>query len=116
MANKGLRHIALRTRDLKKTEGFYTKLLGLKIAFRVPPNMIFFRTPGGGDLVNFVKTAKRFATDQALHHFGFKVTKPALKAIERRLRSEGIEVEDRRGNTAIYFSDPNGYCIEYYCD
>ena len=116
MANSGLRHIALRTRDLEKTVEFYTKLLGLKVAFRVPPNMIFFRTPGGDDLLNFVKTTKRFATDQALHHFGFKVTKSALKTIEKRVRSEGIEIEDRRGKTAIYFSDPNGYTIEYYCD
>lgn len=116
MENSGLRHIALRTRDPKKTERFYTKVLGLKVAFRVPPNMIFLRTPGGNDLLNFVKTSKRFATDQALHHFGFKVTKSALKAIERRLHAEGIEIGDRRGKTAIYVTDPNGYCIEFYCD
>lgn len=116
MPNTGLRHIALKTRDLKKTERFYTGILGLTVAFRVPPNMIFLRTPGGNDLLNFVKTTKKLATDDALHHFGFKVTKAGLKAIERRLQSEGIEIEDRRGKTAIYFTDPNGYCIEYYCD
>jgi catechol-2,3-dioxygenase len=116
MPNRGLRHIALRTRDLRNTERFYTKILGLKIAYRVPPNMVFLRTPGGDDLVNFVKTTKKFATGHALHHFGFKVTKSGLKAIERRLQNKGIEVEDRRGKTAIYFTDPNGYCIEYYCD
>lgn len=116
MANTGLRHIALKTRDLKKTERFYTKILGLKIAFRVPPNMIFLRTPGGNELLNFVKTTKKIAADHPLHHFGFKVTKSGLRAIERRLQSEGIEIEDRRGKTAVYFTDPNGYCIEYYCD
>lgn len=116
MANTGLRHIALKTRDLKNTERFYIKILGLKVAFRVPPNMIFLRTPGGNDLLNFVKTTKKFATDDALHHFGFKVTKSGLQAIESRLQSEGIEIEGRRGKTAIYFSDPNGYRIEYYCD
>jgi hypothetical protein len=42
MANHGLLHIALLTRDLKKTEQFYTQVLGLKVAFRVPPNMVFF--------------------------------------------------------------------------
>lgn len=116
MANSGLRHIALRTRDLKKTERFYTEVLGLKIAFRVPPSMLFFRTPGGNDLLNFVKTTKRFAADGALHHFGFKVTKAQLKTLEKRLENEGVEIEDRRGKTAIYFSDPNGYCIEIYSD
>jgi catechol 2,3-dioxygenase-like lactoylglutathione lyase family enzyme len=46
MANHGLLHIALLTRDLKKTERFYTEVLGLKVAFRVAPNMVFFRSPG----------------------------------------------------------------------
>ena len=54
MAAKGLSHIALKARDLKKTEEFYTEVLGLKIAFRHPPNMLFLTTPGSSDLINFV--------------------------------------------------------------
>ncbi len=59
MAKKGLSHIALKVRDLKKTEDFYVGILGLKVAFRHPPSMIFLTTPGSGDLLNFVKTAQR---------------------------------------------------------
>ncbi len=59
MASHGLLHIALLTRDLKKTEQFYTDILGLKVAFRVPPNMLFLRSPGSQDLLNFVRTKKR---------------------------------------------------------
>jgi catechol 2,3-dioxygenase-like lactoylglutathione lyase family enzyme len=58
MASRGLLHIALLTRDLKKSEQFYTEILGLKVAFRVPPNMIFLRTPGSQDLINLVGTKK----------------------------------------------------------
>ena len=58
MAKKGLSHIALKVRDLKKTEDFYVDVLGLKVAFRHPPSMIFLTTPGSGDLLNFVKTAQ----------------------------------------------------------
>lgn len=32
-----LRHISLKSRNLKKTASFYTEVLGLKVAFRVPP-------------------------------------------------------------------------------
>ena len=49
MAKKGLSHIALKVRDLKKTEDFYVDVLGLKVAFRHPPGMIFLTTPGSGD-------------------------------------------------------------------
>jgi catechol-2,3-dioxygenase len=116
MTNRGLQHIALLTRDLKKTESFYTEVLGLKVAFRVPPNMLFLRSPGAGDLLNFVRTTKRTSANNGLEHFGFKITKAELKHLEKRLRQEAIEIEGRRGKNAIYFRDPNGYCLEYYCD
>ena len=75
MANQGLLHIALLTRDLKKTERFYTEVLGLKVAFRVPPNMVFLRSPASQDLINFVGTKRRISANDALQHFGFKTTK-----------------------------------------
>jgi catechol 2,3-dioxygenase-like lactoylglutathione lyase family enzyme len=116
MANQGLLHIALLTRDLKKTERFYTAVLGLKVAFRVPPNMVFLRSPASQDLINFVGTKKRIAANAALQHFGFKTTKAGLASLEKKLKENEIEVEGRRGKHAIYFSDPNGYTLEYYCD
>ncbi|MEE9548891.1 MAG: VOC family protein [Candidatus Binatia bacterium] len=51
MRLNGLRHLSLKTRDLKKTERFYTEILGLKIAYRYPPGMIFLRWPKGDDLL-----------------------------------------------------------------
>jgi catechol-2,3-dioxygenase len=116
MAKGGLRHIALRARDLKTTEKFYTEVLGLEVAFRHPPSMIFLRTPGGGDLLNFVRSTKRPSGNQGLEHIGFQTTAAGLKRLEKKLLVHGIVIEGRRGKSAIYISDPNGYQIEYYCD
>ena len=116
MAVKGLNHIALKSRDLRKTEEFYTTVLGLKIAFRHPPGMLFLTTPGGSDLINFVKSAARASGTQSLDHIGFKVTRAGLKETEKTLKAHGVKIDGRRGKDAIYFSDPNGYQIEYYCD
>ena len=116
MADQGLLHIALLARDLRKTEAFYRDVLGLRIAFRVPPNMLFLRSPGSHDLLNFVRTKKRFSPAEALQHFGFKTTIAGLKRLEKRLKENHIEIEGRRGRNAFYFRDPNGYSIEYYCD
>ena len=113
---KGLSHIALKCRDLKKTEEFYIGILGMKIAFRHPPKMLFVTTPGSGDLLNFVKSSARTTGTQALEHIGFKVSASALKKMEQRLNQRGVKIDGRRGKDAIYFSDPNGYQIEYYCD
>jgi catechol-2,3-dioxygenase len=116
MANKGLSHIALKARDLKKTEEFYIGVLGFKVAFRHPPSMIFLTTPGSGDLLNFVKSSTRVSGTQGLEHMGFKVTRTKLKKLEFTLGEHGVKIEGRRGEEAFYFSDPNGYQIEYYCD
>jgi catechol-2,3-dioxygenase len=116
MAKKGLSHIALKVRDLKKTEEFYIRVLGMKVAFRNPPSMIFLTTPGSGDLLNFVKDSHRASGKQGLEHIGFKVTAAGLKRMEKKLTVNGIAIEGRRGKSAIYIADPNGYQIEYYCD
>ena len=88
MAKKGLSHIALKVRDLKKTEDFYVEKLGLKVAFRHPPSMIFLTTPGSGDLLNFVKTAQRSKANQGLEHLGFKVTKAELIKREAKIQKD----------------------------
>lgn len=116
MAQTGLRHISLRTRDLKKTESFYTRVLGLEVAFRVPPKRIFLCSPGNDDLLDFVKTGGKLGSLQGLDHFGFKVSQAMLKKIEKRLKENQVEIEGRRGRSSVYFRDPNGYCVEFYCD
>jgi catechol 2,3-dioxygenase len=116
MANKGLSHVALKARDLEKTEEFYTKVLGLEVAFRHPPKMLFLTTPGSHDLINFVKSSARPAGTQSLEHIGFKVSPAGLKKTEDTLKSHDIKIDGRRGKSAIYFTDPNGYQLEYYCD
>ena len=116
MARKGLSHIALNVRDLKKTEDFYVGVLGLKVAFRHPPSMLFITTPGSGDLLNFVKSSQRPSGNQGLEHIGFKITAAGLKRVEKTCKDHGIAIEGRRGKSAFYISDPNGYKIEYYCD
>lgn len=116
MANTGLRHISLKTRDIKKTERFYTEVLGLEVLFRHPPNMIFLCSPGGGDCLDFMRTSSRVNPASGLDHFGFKVSRAGLKRMEKRLKENGVRIEGRRGRNSIYFRDPNGYMVEFYCD
>lgn len=41
---------------------------------------------------------------------------PGFEKSEKTLRERGIKIDGRRGRNAIYFRDPNGYQLEYYCD
>src|SRR5947209_5272933 len=100
MASHGLLHIALLTRDLKKTEQYYTDILGLKVAFRVPPNMIFLRATGSQDLLNFIRTKTRITLNsQALQRLQdnddrLKAFGKAAPGQPQRLRREARQARD----------------------
>ena len=111
-----LRHLALLTRDLEGTEKFYTDVLGLRRAFD-HEGMLFLRTPGGDDLLNFVETRRSFEpTAGGLDHFGLHVSPARWKKTRERLRQAGVKIRGRRGRSAVYIEDPNGYTVELYID
>ena len=113
---RGLRHIALRSRDLRTTERFYVDVLGLRVAFP-HAGMLFLESPGGGDLLNFVGTRRAIdAHASGLDHMGFRVPPGAWRAAMARLRRAGVRITGRRGRDAVYFRDPNGYTVELYRD
>ena len=113
---RGLRHLALRTRDLAATERFYTEVLGLRVAFP-HAGMLFLETPGGGDLLNFVWTRGRLdARAGGLDHFGLNVAAAEWRRLSARLRRAGVRIVGRRGRSAVYVEDPNGYTVELYRD
>jgi catechol 2,3-dioxygenase-like lactoylglutathione lyase family enzyme len=113
---RGLRHVALRSRDLRATERFYVDVLGLRVAFP-SQGMLFLETPGGGDLLNFVATRRAFdAAAGGLDHLGLRVPPAGWRAAMARLRRARVRIEGRRGRVAVYVRDPNGYTVELYRD
>ena len=111
-----LRHLALRTRDLAGTERFYTRVLGLERAFD-HEGMLFLRSPGRADLLNFVETRRPFDPEAGgLDHFGLHLTPARWKQVRERLRRAGVKIRGRRGRSAVYIEDPNGYSVELYVD
>jgi catechol 2,3-dioxygenase-like lactoylglutathione lyase family enzyme len=112
----GLRHLSLRTRDLEGTERFYTQVLGFRVAFR-HPGMVFLRSPGGSDLLDFCRARRPFDPGAGgLDHFGVRVDRRRLRRLRERLRAAGAPIVGRRGRWAFYFRDPNGYTVELYAD
>jgi catechol 2,3-dioxygenase-like lactoylglutathione lyase family enzyme len=112
----GLRHVALKTRDLRTTERFYVGLLGLERAFP-HAGMLFLRTPGADDLLNFVETRAAFDPRAGgLDHFGLRVPGARWRQVLDGLRRAHVKIGGRRGRSAVYIRDPNGYTLELYRD
>jgi catechol 2,3-dioxygenase-like lactoylglutathione lyase family enzyme len=113
---RGLRHLALKSRDLAETERFYTGVLGFEVAF-THRGMTFLRSPGGDDLLNFVRVRGRFDPEAGgLEHFGIRVPRPQWRTLLASLDRAGVAIRGRRGRSAVYVRDPNGYTVELYCD
>ena len=111
-----LRHIALRTRDLKATKRFYMEHLGLREAYRYR-GMLFLESAGGRDLLNFVEVKKPIDPEAGgLDHFGIHVAPRRFPALRKRLKAAGVPVVGERGRSSIYVKDPNGYTLELYVD
>ena len=72
LSARGVRHIALKTRDLATTERFYVDVLGL---VHIPhEGMLFLETPGGSDILNFIGTEESFdPRGGGLDHFGIRL-------------------------------------------
>ena len=112
----GLRHVALLTRDLAEAERFYTEVLGLRRAFD-HEGMVFLRTPGTDDLLNFVETRRAFDPKAGgLDHIGLHLTRARWREVQARLKQAGVPIRGRRGRSAVYIEDPNGYTVELYVD
>jgi len=114
--DRGLRHIALKTRDLARTERFYIDVLWLKTAF-THDGMIFLETPGGRDLLNFIGTrGKLDAGRGGLDHFGLYFPRAEWRKVCARVKDAKVKITGRRDASSIYIEDPNGYTVELYCD
>ncbi len=116
MSDRGVRHIALKTRDLKATERFYIDVLGLEHMFP-EDGELFLQTPSGGDILNFIGTEEHFDPSAGgFDHFGIHMIESDWSQLPAQLERAGVPIQGRRGKVAIYIEDPNGYKVELYKD
>jgi catechol 2,3-dioxygenase-like lactoylglutathione lyase family enzyme len=115
----GIRHVALRVRDLQRSLDFYAGLLDMRIEWRPDPGNVYLTT-GSDNLALHQAGDGTPATGDAagLDHFGFVVSKPEdVDRWAERLESEGVELVQkpmthRDGARSIYLRDPDGNLIQ----
>src|SRR2546421_8911753 len=93
--DRGLRHIALKTRDLGRIERFYVDVLGLRTAFQ-HEGMIFLETPGGRALLNFIGSRRTCGPAAGgLDHLGLHFPRAEWKKVWARVKRGGVRVTGR---------------------
>lgn len=116
----GLRHVALRVRDLDRSLDFYTRVLKMKVEWRPDPENVYLTSGSDNLALHQVDRAAEAPADAStgLDHFGFVVSTPdEVDRWAREVESGGIRLVQqpkthRDGARSIYFRDPDGNLIQ----
>ncbi len=119
-----LGHVVLKVRDVQQAKDFYTRVLGLQVAYEDRQRSAVFLSFGTEhhDLALFQLATREppEAAQPGLHHMAWQLGNFAeLQAAHRELVELGIPVEatvEHNVTRSVYFFDPDGNRVELYCD
>lgn len=114
-------HLVFMVKNIHETEKFYTKFLGNplelteeQVVYKIGETKIFFGLP--------YSEWKEIDKDSCgLNHLAFGVrTEAELREFEKILnnadiKNSGVQIDKWGNKEFIWFDDPNGYRLEFYC-
>ena len=119
-----LGHVVLKVRDAQQAKDFYTRVLGLQVAYEDRQRGMVFLSFGTEHhelaLFQLATGEPPEATQPGVHHIAWQLGSFAeLQAAHRELVELGIPVEatvEHNVTRSVYFFDPDGNRVELYCD
>jgi len=119
-----LGHVVLKVRDAQKAKAFYTRVLGLRVAYEDHTRGAVFLSFGKEHhelaLFPLATGEPPEAAQPGLHHVAWQLGSFAeLQVAHRELVELGIPVEatiEHNVTRSVYFLDPDGNRVELYCD
>jgi len=116
----GLRHVALRVRDLPAAERFYCGLLGLHVEWRPDPDNVYLAGRGDSLALHRVAALAPVAAQPPgrLDHLGFALRRAEdVDAWHAHLTAAGVRMlsapkTHRDGARSFYCEDPDGNVVQ----
>jgi catechol 2,3-dioxygenase-like lactoylglutathione lyase family enzyme len=111
---RGIYEVAIRVRDLARSETFYRDVLGLEVGIRDDARKwLFLRAGGEAGMLVLQETPG----DWPLQHFAFTVAEEEIDRSVAILREKGVAVGDSVVHDwmpakSVYFADPDGNDLE----
>lgn len=119
---QGLRHLALRVRDIRKAKDFYLRIFGMKVVWEPDPQNCYLSS--GTDNLALHEIPAMPAEGQIppppspLDHFGFLADNPqTVDAWAVWAEQHGVTIvkpvkRHRDGSYSFYLADPDGNTIQ----
>ncbi len=113
----GIRHIALKVRNLKAAEKFYADILGYRVEWRPDPDNVYLIRDQ--DNLALHRTDEPLSDASRLDHFGIMLKRAAdVDAWAEHLKAHGVPLlkepkTHRDGARSFYTRDPEGAVIQF---
>jgi len=116
---KGMRHIALKVRDVARAKKFYQEMFGMEVVWEPDPQNVYLSS--GCDNIALHEISNEFAAaaaEKQLDHLGFVVeTIERVKDLESEFIARGATIVHpfkvhRDGSASFYCADPDGIVIQ----
>ena len=119
---QGLRHLALRVRDVQISQAFYERLFDMKLVWQPDPENVYLSTGVDNLALHQVSTEEyeKFASSphHPLDHLGFLMDSPeSVQAMFQEVSAEGVTIVKppklhRDGCFSFYLADPDHNTIQ----
>jgi catechol 2,3-dioxygenase-like lactoylglutathione lyase family enzyme len=119
---RGLRHLALRVRDVQASQRFYERLFDMKVVWQPDPENVYLSTGYDNLALHQVPSEElsQFNLSQVhpLDHLGFLMDSPEnVDALFKEATEEGVTIvkplrHHRDGSYSFYLSDPDSNTIQ----
>lgn len=116
---QGMRHVALKVKDVTKSKQFYQEMFGLDVVWEPDPQNVYLSS--GCDNIAIHEVPAGYAVNAAerqLDHIGFVVeTIERVKELEKAFIAAGVKIVHpfkihRDGSASFYCADPDGVVIQ----
>ena len=115
---KGMRHIALKVKDISRSKAFYQGVLGMDVVWEPDPKNLYLTS--GCDNLALHESSQGIEPSPALQldHFGFVVESvERVRDLEKEFREKGVKTihpfkVHRDGSASFYCADPDGIVIQ----
>ena len=119
---RGLRHLALRVRDMQVSQAFYERLFDMKLVWQPDPENVYLSTGVDNLALHQISAEeqKQFKPSPVdpLDHLGFLMDSPeSVKALFQEVSAQGVTIveppkQHRDGSFSFYLADPDHNTIQ----
>jgi catechol-2,3-dioxygenase len=116
---RGMRHVALKVREVARAKKFYQEILGMDVVWAPDPQNVYLSSGCDNIALHQVPDAVlQTAKERQLDHLGFLVESvERVKELESEFRAQNVTIVHpfkihRDGSASFYCADPDGIVIQ----